>query len=469
MEAKRLKWIGWFGWGIVAALALIFYRERILYTDTAYYLFHLTNTEWFFFGVERYGAFPTQIPVLLLIQLGVSLKGLAVVYSLSFVALQAGLSALAVHRFRMPWMGLAMLLTFILTIQESFYHTVTETHQAMAWSLFFMAWLWFRKDRRGSRADALTIAVALLAILFCFANHPVTVFTLGFIIVYFMIDTGRLFDKRILFFLGFIFLIYLLKYLLQPEDSYEGDQFSQFALIFELLPSITSWHPFKFFAVHFTRLYLFLTLLWVLTLAGLLLQKKYLLAGWVFLATLGVFFITGLAYNRGDSDIMMEKNFPPIALMVVVPFFKEVFSGNWFSVNLRYGLLILVIGVSLGRIAGGSKWFTQRQTLTQTMLERGVEEQQSKLITLQEQLPVAKFKVTWAFACESLIQSALEGPDKAATIYLANSPEQLEELKATENAFLMVDWWKYWPEDQLNPRYYKLRGKQYKVYDPCFY
>ena len=79
--------------------AVVFYKERMVFSDAAHIVFYEINQGKLQIQVERYGAFITQIWPLLGSKLNLSLKAILILYSLSFNVFYLAV-ALILFRFR---------------------------------------------------------------------------------------------------------------------------------------------------------------------------------------------------------------------------------------------------------------------------------------------------------------------------------------------------------------------------------
>lgn len=135
---------GWIILGHLSFMALFlasvyFYKERILFADSAFQFFKIINFEKFNVEAARYGSVLPEIPLLMAVKLGLNLKMLTIIYSVSFIGLYYLVYILCVHWLKNPKAGLAVVLTLILCISQSFFHPVTETHQSLVYSVLLFA------------------------------------------------------------------------------------------------------------------------------------------------------------------------------------------------------------------------------------------------------------------------------------------------------------------------------------------
>ncbi|MEL7020499.1 MAG: hypothetical protein AAGK47_02710, partial [Bacteroidota bacterium] len=166
-------------------ISWIFYTERIVNFDTAYYTFKLIVDQAFFFPHERYINLFTQWLPLLLIELEAPLATVLRAYSVSFCVLYYLLFLTAVYLFRNPAGGLFIALTLLLTMRYKFWMSVSETPSSLAFAALLIAWLSTDKSQfprlKGWQDWMISCGLILLVAL----GHPLVALPIG---VYYVFD-----------------------------------------------------------------------------------------------------------------------------------------------------------------------------------------------------------------------------------------------------------------------------------------
>ncbi|MEO0875344.1 MAG: hypothetical protein AAFY48_12130, partial [Bacteroidota bacterium] len=91
-------------------LSIVYYQERMLAMDTAYYTFKVIVHESFFAGHGRTMSYVPQIFPLLAMKLGWSLKGVIMAYSAGIVLCYYAAYNIIVYLFRNPQAGILLAL-----------------------------------------------------------------------------------------------------------------------------------------------------------------------------------------------------------------------------------------------------------------------------------------------------------------------------------------------------------------------
>lgn len=446
-----LALIGHFSFLVVFIFSVYFFRERILFSDTAFQFFKIVNFEKINIEASRYGAILPQIPLLFFMNLGVGLKWLTIIFSASFILLYYLIFIGCTHLLKNAAAGLAVVLVLILNISQSFFHPVTETHQ----SLVFVVLIYAILQHSGFRNSAIQLLLTSGLIVFTFFIHPIAVYPLLFIIGYVAIDKNQFRSAKPYFLLLVVVVLAVAKVLLTDENSYEGQFFTRFINSPSIIFDLPKLHSTNFFIKRIGSLYFWLGILELILIIFLVQYKKYKKLFWQ-LVTSGFFLvITLLTYSEGDSDMLMERAFMPLALFVAVPLLKETMESNKYSIY-KITLLAVIIGLSLSRIYQQGKTFQKRTEFNYELLTQTAKFSNKKFIV--EKSEIDKHIITfWSHSFETLILSTITEDIPTQTIYAANNTEDLSKYTSEPNSvFLGANFWLEWDIQSLNSKYFDL-------------
>ena len=279
------------GYVLLLALSILFYRERVFYSDTAYYVFQLVNTENFHFEHGRYGAFVFQLLPLLAIKLHLPLKVIAILYSISlplFTCMWSGWIYLHKKENAQAFTILVFLLQ-ILTIRHDWFWPVSELIQGLV--LMAIGFYYFQQ-KRTSRIAPIIFLVAL----FC---HP-SVAPVLFVLVVLTVS-----NSNFLYPLG-ILAVCVCVFILLPRSAYETEKMSAFLDLSRIQHS-SFWIYLRNSVV---KVYLLL-----LPIIGYVLYQKRRNA--LFIAiSLGYTFawivLIAASEYQGTSEVLLENSMLPI-------------------------------------------------------------------------------------------------------------------------------------------------------------
>ncbi len=136
---KRISKIALAAMTALLVIAIIFYKERVLFADTAYYAFNNLNYKPYFNPTNRYGAFITTIVPYLGRLLHLSLKTILFCYAISFNLFFLSVNILLVYRFKQYGLAVLMAVYYFLFVSDSSFLLCAEIHEAIAWMFLFFA------------------------------------------------------------------------------------------------------------------------------------------------------------------------------------------------------------------------------------------------------------------------------------------------------------------------------------------
>ncbi|RMF24578.1 MAG: hypothetical protein D6765_11575, partial [Bacteroidetes bacterium] len=126
------RWLAWAFWGVYLLFCVLFYQERALFLDGAFQLFHLVNEE----SIQIYHyRFVTALPQVLpfaAVVLHAPLKGVMLLYSLSYGLFFLGVFWLVFHRWRNEALGWTLIFYLTLLGLDTFYHIQSEYYLGIA-------------------------------------------------------------------------------------------------------------------------------------------------------------------------------------------------------------------------------------------------------------------------------------------------------------------------------------------------
>lgn len=445
--------------------SIIYYQERTLFIDTAYQLFELINFEQLFVSAGRYSDYIVKFPSWLALNLGAGVDGVLMTFSVGITLIYYGVFIICVHLLKNPYAGLAIVLNLIVCMRMSFYHPLSETHQALVYSCLFWAWLYHPLKVERSYEKVIKTIVLLLIVSLAFFAHPVAALLLGFVMIYWILDkkVAKTFLPWVI--MAFIVGLALFKMSTTPVDSYEGKFFQNLSGMLNSTIEIFDSHTWEVFIHEFRRLYFSPTLLLLVTLLILLLRKQFIKALGLVFFSVGTFVVMVVS-SPVDSLVMTERSLLPWGFIILFFFVKEVLSGLQNRAARKLGLIftsLVIIGAFYGLRKTGD-YFNDRLNYMGQLIEVAKEEGTDKLLIPLEYVDSHYINVSWAFGYESLMYSIVND-QPATTVYIATGP--LNHYPYTnEKAFLAPVFSKIKFCEQMNPAYFQVSDTTpYVVYE----
>jgi hypothetical protein len=303
---------------------------------------------------------------------------------------------------------LAMLLVFVAGMKLSFFHAVSEAHQAIAYSALLYALLSYPSKRQLLHA----ILVGVVTLLALFA-HPFALFTCGFVIVWHFTNTRSWKTLLLWIALGIVLLSIPIRYWLTlgSYDTvfYNQIESSPFAAMLK-----QGCYPVKYFGYLFWTQYWLPTLIFLITLTLLIVQKRFLKLIALLAGMIGYGFIAALTFYNGDSSIMMERIYLPLFFMLFLAFGEALIALR--VPALRISFCVLVIGAGLYIINQGCIIFRKRTDYLLTLIDKARAAGVQKAVIDNAQLDYKKVQVDWALGSETLVISRFENPQPVTII-----------------------------------------------------
>ena len=461
-EDWGFRLLGHLSFVILLFASVYFYKERIFFADSAFQFFKIINFGKINVEAFRYGAILPELPVLFAMKLGIGLKLLTIIYSVSFVALYYMVFLLSIKVFKNTSAAISIVVILILCISQSFFHPVTETHQSLVFSVLLFAILQYSSFRY----TLVQILFAFFVILLSFFAHPVALYTLIFVIGYSAIDQKQLKSAKPYILLLLVVALAVVKVILTDENSYEGKFFSELFKSPAIILGLPDANSTKFLLGRIFGLYFWVMIFELILIIYLIVKKEYLKLLWQ-LGISGFFLIiTLLTYNQGDSEMMMERAFMPLALFVSVPVLTEILRNSRQYRFIKIMFLTVVILLSTNRIFVQGKAFRERIRFNQELLAKTEKLPNRKFIIESSELQ-KHYTIYWSYSFETLMLSSITANIPTQTIFPANDPSLL--FKYTEdgnanNVFLGADFWLEWGIGDLNNKYFNLSEElPYKI------
>lgn len=208
---------------VLIFMSVIFYQERIGLLDNAFQLFLILHEGKITSMADRWPDVINRFLPFIGFKMGLSLKSLMVLFSISYPLIQFLLYTLTylVEKQRIWSIMSICCLTF--AVSDSFYWCASELIHGLSWLMLLMA-LFFRKDQLNMYAWIALISISVI----CLNLHPLLIFPFGFILLYHFIYMKQ-FSKNGLILLTVFMILWVGKsqFLGNWYDDYKSQEFIQ--------------------------------------------------------------------------------------------------------------------------------------------------------------------------------------------------------------------------------------------------
>jgi hypothetical protein len=460
---KTISYLPHLIFGVLFVFSFIFYKQRVAYICSSLQFFNLVNYDEMIYEAYRYSTFFTKFPIHLLKKTALSLDTLMRIFSVWFIVWYYIIFLIIRYIYNNKKVALALSLTLILCIEYSFYHIVTETHQGLVYSVLFLAWSNVSINTLSLLKKTTHYIIGIGIMLLCFFAHPVTIFTLLFIILLTALKSSKLISYQSIIPVIMICIAYLLKVYITPSETYEGKYFGNLTKIGENLPNFFNLYSYDyFFNKKFNKIYLYPLILIFLYITQTLYIKKpkqlFSLLGIVFFLVITIF-----VYYEGDSNIMMEKNYYPLGFFIAVLFVEPVFSNNVLIKYISFVFLIFISAWGINNIYQASAKQKERTEYLESLINKSYEYPEKKFICDKNKMQKEKILVKYALPFETLLLSASLGKEKSRTFYFTYDLESEKGHLSQTEYFLGPPYDKKIWINNLNDKYFDLSNSTTRI------
>ncbi len=407
-------------------LSVIHFRERIIYADSAFQVFKWIQFSDFQFEAYRYSAVIPQMVVKLLQTLGAEISVLLKAASSTHIVVAWSIFTICAHLLKQNWIAVAIALAAVLCTRISFYGAVIEIHYLLSYPFLLLALLTrFSEKKPKGPLPFVVVIMVLVAVLLV---HP-----LGFLFVLyicgFVLLTSTNNKKLPIATAASAVLWGLTGRLLFPPTNYEQGLYDA---VFEgvgMLPQLTSLPSFQLLIDHSWALTPHFLPTWIIITATLILalrRKALILAVYVLSTCAGFLLLMIITYYEGESAIMLEKSFIPLATLISVPFLYEIMHLPLKWRNLILVPFALVLFIQIRGISFASRPMTDRYNALVVLVEESKDREVYKGIKAAHDLETAGILVQWALPFETILVSALLNPDNIVTVVSSDFADQIE-------------------------------------------
>lgn len=440
---------------VLTGFSLYAYKERMLFADPSWITFNIINTKSFCFSEHRYGAFITQLFPLAGVYLGLSLKTILQLYSVSFYLFYLGSVFLIGFAWKQKWMGILLTVYLTLFVSDGYFWPNNEVHQGITWMFLFLAYYSY-SSKKNWLSHVLLFAFAFFAI----SSHMLVLLPFLFLWIWihpaiFKTPFNVLQQKHFLIYSLLLISLMGVRYILSNQGWYDSEKliaikqvsFSTIIHVFESGQSVS------FLNLLFTNYWIAL-----IPLAGsivlLLLQKKYYQLGFFLLSIFTYYLLICIVYpdsfNR-NLRFYMESEWAGLSVIISTPFvlyLPEMIR----KAGLIAAVFAALFFTRLGYIHHSFTYFHNRLEqlgqLTNTLAQQKINK---AVIVEDKSITNQLFIMDWGLPVESLLLSELNGMKPAVTFKLVDQQFETRQLKDSFYSCFEVQ-----PVSLLNKKYFSI-------------
>ena len=428
---KRFFLLSHFFFLVVFILGMLYFKERSI-GDTGWRLYCITNRGIFCPSHGRWILIFVQLFPLAALKLGLSLKFIAILYSIGPVIVYYILFLFCVYHLKNHLAGLAIILVFVLSLGEVYFAWPDlEMHLCEAFLICFVALLYHKEKWQIAKYILLFVLT-----FFILTSHPINVLPFFFLMIWSFIDKKQV-DVILMLIAGVLFYFFFLK-----MDSYESGKIRNLSNLIQM-----PWSAI--FADAFTRsaaLFLNNLTLWgalVLAIYGLVKRASYLklLLISLFAVCYILIILCFISYEQQEPYLLP---FVPVVVWVFLTEFLQFLRGRQYKQALV--LVSLVVVFELINIQRSHVLATAKVNQIEQLIEKAELNKGSKFL-LKNSGVNSEFSESFsAFAfAESLILSSLK--EKGSSKIIVPENDIRNAVKNRKNYLPTEQLKRYFPED----------------------
>jgi len=441
-------------WLVLFALATFLYKARI-FADSGFYFSQFINNQSFWIECQRIVLGISQIIPLIGVWLGLEIKYVLLLYSLSHVLFFYFLFLFVYYGLRDRRSGLLIILSQTVGIMHSFFTPMFELYYGVPLLITFYA-IWRLPFRFG------TIYVLLILEILILLSHPLAFMLFVYLMLY---DYTKKTAKPFKFYIPVILVFagaVAFKYFVMCD--YESGKLAWQFNYTENKQYLQLLNPayYKILGVFMLRYYAEVLIAFVLVIFMLANRKQWFRLVVVTGSFFVYVFLVNSAYTVSPSRYMEQVMYPfvPIVFIPLVYGFPTV--GRQGLLNISILLISALIAYRLTVIYYGSEIFMKRVAQMEQLIEAARQKGGNKFVVSNEAIDHGYTQLNWSYPIETMLLSAIDGNDISLTIVPEDDFSFNNNNKISADQFIFRKW-ELKKQSWLNKRYFHLDIGPYRA------
>ena len=435
-----VQWIGLILFAYLFLLAWRFYLERMATQDSAFFTWMMIDAHAPYAALGRTGSWLAQLLPLALIHLRAPLEAVLRSYSLSIIGVHLLVFWIIAFRLRDQRAAIALPVTLVAATHLMFYFGISELYQGL--SVLLLVWVLIDRCMRAGSVRAVRwwwIGAFLLNAWAAF-HHQLLLLPLVFLLGYEAIAKGYVRSTRFWLLASVLVGWYVVRMIIIPASGYEEGRMPS---VHDLIEHATRLNELRSttYLLQVGLKFKAMILLVVVCVGVLIAQRKWRLLGWSVAFSVGFGMLILITDRDSGSPAICENYYPVLAFAWAV-----VLGDRWgtvrsvFARKARWGVLSAVLLFGGIQVWRGHHAYTARvdymQRVTDNLRSRGIH----KGAVDGRGFQWAYLYGTWPLAFESILVSAINGPEGSVTLFCGAEALRLDTVYHQKNAFLGPDW-----------------------------
>ena len=431
----------------------------MLNEDAPFYLMKLIEHGRMLCEHFRYSVFLFQwIPVLTL-KAGVSIAVLTRIYSLTFEIFYLALFLFSFYILKNTKGAIMILLFLCVALGRDFFLPINEYVLAIISTLLLVGLTFSNSLVTEKRKTIWSVIIILVSINF----HPIAFLALAYIISYEFLETEKIYKKHWLILALSAILIFAIRNWLVPMDEYEHNKMKSWSNVFGYLfnPSglSSATSAIKYFSIHFPEL----ILLFFISSAILISQKKWLVLSFSAFYSYSVIILFSVIRGADETNFWYAEYFILLGIPALLPLAKNLPDLRKFKIVFPLLISTLIV-IFIFRIKTNLGYFQSRINYVERLIRNGSSLPEKCYIIDYRNIPRVYIANTWPLTFQTLLLSSFLNPDSALT-YIATKDMNAYDLLIQDKSYFLGPEWDISMFDaranRIKKRYFNLPDKGY--------
>ncbi len=459
-DKKIIQIIGFIFFGILFFISWVYYKERMLSFDPAYFSYQIIQFRRFFIAIGRWGSVFSQVLPLSALAVHCSLKTFLRLYSVAFIINYYIIFLFITLVLKNYRAGFVLMLSLCLGFRFVFYYATAELYFGIALSVLLWAIVAPENPYSSIRKQWWATIISIPLIITISYCHQLTVFTILFAILYEMIYHRKWRDIHLLIPILFTLIWFFIRIEYLTTSEYEQEKILKLDNFINGLPiffKLPGWIYFKTFFLHSLRTLCF-TFLFCYLIAFMFGYWRLFFFMVVF--PVGFLVLIIIMYAGGSNNLFFENYYP------VFGFFGAIillyFINEPFPKYIRYLIIAFLLFFNLKGIYNSHTIQTERVQYLDRLTNYGKRLPQKKYLLNIRNIPLNIVSLQGFISFETLEYSSLQSPDSALNFYWTDDMNKYDSILNQKNIFLGPDFCVAWfTTNNMNRKYFRLPSTGY--------
>lgn len=442
--AKKIYYAGIVAYIVMLVLSVLFYKERTIFLDSAYDVFHVIKDQTLV-NHNRYGGFFVKFMAYIAFKASLPLRDILVAYSAGFTAYNLIWYIICGSLLKKYDFALVILLSNILFVSETFYYIPSELPLGIAFTVFVFAAI---SGLQRKTADIYKWLLTALLIVCATFFHPLIIFVMAYVAIFFALRNNIAANrKQYATILGIFIAAVALKTVL-IRTPYEQHSLGGLRNFVKLFPNYFRIYSNREFLKNCMTIYYWIPVTWAGIVAIYAVKKEWKRLAFFIVSFAGYLALVNISYAfRSTPSFYIENLYLPLGVFLALPLVFDVLPVLE-KRNLALPVFSLILLSGCARVWAVHSRFTARLDYERAILKQYGDK---KIVLDWRKVNAGILQMLWGTPYEFWLLSTVE-QGKTASIIIDDNPKRLDWASDTKKSLLVN--WNVYPYVELPKKYF---------------